>query len=163
VGALSGKILTNWRPEDREFWRTTGRAVARRNLWISIPALLLSFAVWQVWTGVVAKLPAGGVDFTTDQPFLPPALPRICSAVLRIFYAFMVPIFGGRLWSTVATWSLMIPAVGIGYAVQNPSTPYVVFLGLALLCGLGGGNFASSMANISFFFPKSEKGNALAL
>ena len=75
----------------------------------------------------------------------------------------MVPIFGGRLWTTLATWSLMIPAIGIGYAVQSPSTPYPVFLGLALLCGLGGGNFASSMANISFFFPRAEKGNALAL
>jgi NNP family nitrate/nitrite transporter-like MFS transporter len=75
----------------------------------------------------------------------------------------MPPIFGGRLWTTLATWSLMIPAVGIGLAVQNPNTPYFLFLGLALLCGLGGGNFASSMANISFFFPKAEKGNALAL
>jgi NNP family nitrate/nitrite transporter-like MFS transporter len=75
----------------------------------------------------------------------------------------MVPIFGGRLWTTVTTWSLMIPAVGIGMAVQNPNTPYWLFLVLALLCGFGGGNFASSMSNISFFFPKSEKGNALAL
>jgi NNP family nitrate/nitrite transporter-like MFS transporter len=75
----------------------------------------------------------------------------------------MPPIFGGRLWTTVATWSLMIPAVGIGYAVRDPNTPYLVFLALALLCGFGGGNFASSMANISFFFPKTEKGNALAL
>ena len=75
----------------------------------------------------------------------------------------MAPIFGGRLWTTLATWSLMIPAVGIGLAVQNPDTPYIIFLVLALLCGFGGGNFASSMANISFFFPKAEKGNALAL
>ncbi len=75
----------------------------------------------------------------------------------------MVPIFGGRLWTTLTTASLMIPAFGIGYAVQNPDTPYFIFLVLALLCGLGGGNFASSMANISFFFPKKEKGNALAL
>jgi NNP family nitrate/nitrite transporter-like MFS transporter len=132
-------------------------------LWISIPALLLSFAVWQVWSVVVAKLPSVGFNFTTDQLFWLAALPGISGAVLRIFYSFMVPIFGGRLWSTVATWSLMIPAVGIGYAVQHPDTPYVIFLGLALLCGLGGGNFASSMANISFFFPKAEKGNALAL
>lgn len=163
VGALSGKILTDWRPEDKAFWDTTGRAIARRNLWISIPALLLSFAVWQVWSVVVAKLPSVGFNFTTDQLFWLAALPGISGAVLRIFYSFMVPIFGGRLWSTVATWSLLIPAVGIGYAVQNPSTPYVIFLGLALLCGLGGGNFASSMANISFFFPRAEKGNALAL
>jgi NNP family nitrate/nitrite transporter-like MFS transporter len=75
----------------------------------------------------------------------------------------MVPVFGGRLWTTLATWSLLIPAIGIGISVQNPGTPYVVFLGLALLCGFGGGNFASSMSSISFFFPKAEKGNALAL
>ena len=163
VGALSGSVLTDWRPDDKAFWRTSGRAIARRNLWISIPALLLSFAVWQVWSVVVAKLPAVGFAFTTDQLFWLAALPGISGATLRIFYSFMVPIFGGRLWSTVATWSLMIPAIGIGYAVQNPDTPYIVFLILALLCGLGGGNFASSMANISFFFPKAEKGNALAL
>ena len=75
----------------------------------------------------------------------------------------MVPIFGGRLWTAATTASLLIPAFGIGYAVQNPDTPYLIFLMLALLCGFGGGNFASSMANISFFFPKAEKGNALAL
>ncbi|HVY00189.1 MAG TPA: MFS transporter [Pseudorhodoplanes sp.] len=163
IGALSGKVLKDWRPEDRRFWESTGRAIARRNLWISIPALLLSFAVWQVWSVVVAKLPTIGFGFNTDQLFWLAALPGISGAVLRIFYSFMVPIFGGRLWTTLATWSLMIPAVGIGYAVQNPNTPYVVFLILALLCGLGGGNFASSMSNISFFFPKSERGNALAL
>ena len=163
AGALSGAVLTDWRPEDKKFWDTTGRAIARRNLWVSIPALLLSFAVWQVWSVVVAKLPSVGFRFTTDELFWLAALPGISGAILRIFYSFMVPIFGGRLWTTVATWSLMIPAVGIGYAVQNPNTPYFVFLTLALLCGLGGGNFASSMANISFFFPRSEKGNALAL
>jgi MFS transporter, NNP family, nitrate/nitrite transporter len=163
VGALSGAVLQDWRPEDKTFWEKGGQAIARRNLWLSIPALLLSFAVWQVWSVVVAKLPSVGFNFTTDQLFWLAALPGISGAVLRIFYSFMVPIFGGRLWTTVATWSLMIPAVGIGYAVQNPSTPYIVFLILALLCGLGGGNFASSMANISFFFPRAEKGNALAL
>ncbi len=163
VGALSGAVLTDWRPEDRTFWETSGRAIARRNLWISIPALLLSFAIWQVWSVVVAKLPSVGFKFTTDQLFWLAALPGISGAVLRIFYSFMVPIFGGRLWTTLATWSLMIPAVGIGYAVQTPITPYPVFLALALLCGFGGGNFASSMANISFFFPRAEKGNALAL
>ena len=163
IGALSGAVLTDWRPEDKTFWDTTGRAIARRNLWISIPSLLLSFAIWQVWSVVVAKLPAVGFKFTTAELFWLAALPGISGAVLRIFHSFMVPIFGGRLWTTLATWSLMIPAVGIGYAVQNPSTPYALFLVLALLCGLGGGNFASSMANISFFFPRSEKGNALAL
>ncbi|WP_221938997.1 MFS transporter [Mycobacterium sp. KBS0706] len=159
----SGAVLTDWRPEDPQFWKESGRRIARRNLWLSIPALLLSFAVWQVWSVVVAKLPLVGFAFTTDQLFWLAALPGISGATLRIFYSFMVPIFGGRLWTTLTTWSLVIPALGIGYAVQNPETPYVVLLALALLCGFGGGNFASSMANISFFFPKAEKGNALAL
>lgn len=163
AGALSAKTLEDWRPEDPLFWAKTGRAVARRNLFISIPCLLLSFAVWMVWSVVVAKLPAVGFKFTTDQLFWLAALPGLSGATLRIFYSFMPPIFGGRLWTTVATWSLILPAVGIGYAVRDVSTPYFIFLMLALLCGFGGGNFASSMANISFFFPKAEKGNALAL
>jgi MFS transporter, NNP family, nitrate/nitrite transporter len=125
--------------------------------------LLLSFAVWMVWSVVVAKLPAVGFKFTTDELFWLAALPGLSGATLRIFYSFMVPIFGGRMWTTLTTWSLIIPAFGIGLAVQNPETPYFIFLALALLCGFGGGNFASSMANISFFFPKAEKGNALAL
>jgi len=163
VGKLSGKTLEDWRPEDKTFWEQTGRRIARRNLAISIPSLLLSFAVWMVWSVVVAKLPSIGFRYTTDQLFWLAALPGVSGATLRIFYSFTVPIFGGRLWTTLATWSLMIPAVGVGYAVQNPATPYWIFLVLALLCGFGGGNFASSMSNISFFFPKAEKGNALAL
>ncbi|MCC6889723.1 MAG: MFS transporter [Hyphomicrobiales bacterium] len=156
-------VLDDWRPEDPSYWEQKGRAIARRNLWISIPALLLSFAVWMVWSVVVAKLPAVGFKFTTDQLFWLAAIPGLSGATLRIFYSFMPPVFGGRLWTTLSTWSLMIPAVGIGLAVQNPNTPYFIFLGLAMLCGFGGGNFASSMSNISFFFPKSEKGHALAL
>ena len=163
VGKLSGKTLQEWHPEDREFWEKTGRRIAQRNLAISIPALLLSFAVWMVWSVVVAKLPSIGFTYTTDQLFWLAALPGVSGATLRIFYSFTVPIFGGRLWTTLATWSLIVPAAGIGYAVQNPATPYWMFLILALLCGFGGGNFASSMSNISFFFPKAEKGNALAL
>jgi NNP family nitrate/nitrite transporter-like MFS transporter len=159
----SGGLLADWRPEDPAFWEQTGKRIARRNLWISIPSLLLSFAVWMIWSVVVTKLPAIGFDYTTDQLFWLAALPGLSGATLRIFYSFMVPVFGGRLWTTLTTASLLIPAFGIGYAVQNPQTPYLIFLVLALLCGLGGGNFASSMANISFFFPKSQKGNALAL
>jgi NNP family nitrate/nitrite transporter-like MFS transporter len=162
-GALAGRGIQDWRPEDPVFWQEKGRAIARRNLWVSIPCLLLAFAVWMVWSVVVAKLPAVGFRFDTGQLFWLAALPGLSGATLRIFYSFMPPIFGGRLWTTVSTWSLMIPALGIGFAVQNPATPFWVFLALALLCGLGGGNFASSMANISFFFPKREKGNALAL
>ena len=163
-GALAAKgAIADWRPEDRDFWEHGGRAIARRNLWISVPCLLLSFAVWMVWSVVVAKLPAVGFAFTNEQLFWLASLPGLSGATLRIVYSFMPAIFGGRLWTALATWSLAIPAFGMGFAVQDPATPYWIFLALALLCGIGGGNFASSMANISFFFPKSEKGNALAI
>ncbi|MGK7865040.1 nitrate/nitrite transporter [Falsiroseomonas sp. E2-1-a4] len=163
-GALAATgPIQDWRPEDKDFWEGGGRAIARRNLWISVPCLLLSFAVWMVWSVVVAKLPSVGFAFTNEQLFWLASLPGLSGATLRIAYSFMPAIFGGRLWTTLATWSLLIPALGMGFAVQDPATPYWIFLILALLCGFGGGNFASSMANISFFFPKREKGNALAL
>ncbi|MBX3494968.1 MAG: MFS transporter [Parvibaculum sp.] len=161
--ALAPKLIEDWRPEDPEFWATTGKKIASRNLWLSVPALFLSFGVWMVWSVVVAKMPQIGFSYTTDQLFWLAALPGLSGATLRIFYSFMVPVFGGRLWTTLTTWSLMIPAFGIGFAVQSPETPYWIMLALALLCGFGGGNFASSMSNIGFFFPKKEKGNALAM
>ena len=169
-GALAGVLkewkpgpIEEWTPEDEKFWQEQGHKIANRNLWISIPALLLAFSVWMVWSVVVAKLPSIGFEYTTDQLFWLAAIPGVSGATLRIFYSFMVPIFGGRLWTTLTTASLLIPAFGIGYAVQNPNTPYFIFLVLALLCGLGGGNFASSMANITYFYPKKEKGHALAM
>ncbi|WP_431285058.1 nitrate/nitrite transporter [Humitalea sp. 24SJ18S-53] len=163
-GALAATgPIQDWRPEDPAFWEGGGSRIARRNLWISVPCLLLSFSVWMVWSVVVAKLPSVGFAFTNEQLFWLASLPGLSGATLRIAYSFMPAIFGGRLWTTLATWSLLIPALGMGFAVQDPATPYWIFLMLALLCGFGGGNFASSMANISFFFPKSEKGNALAI
>lgn len=160
---MSSSVIRNWDPENQTFWDQTGRRVASRNLWLSIPALTLAFAVWMVWSVVIVNLPNVGFKFSTNQLFWLASLPALFGATLRIFYSFAVPIFGGRRWTAISTASLLIPAVGIGYAVQNPSTPYEIFILLAVLCGLGGGNFASSMANISFFYPKAQKGTALGL
>ncbi len=160
---MNTRVLTCWEPENPDFWNREGERIARRNLWLSVPALMLSFAVWMVWSVVVVNLPDVGFRFSTNQLFWLAALPALCGATLRIFYAFMAPIFGGRLWTTLSTASLLLPALGIGWAVQDPATSYPTLLLLALLCGLGGGNFASSMANISFFFPLSRKGTALGL
>lgn len=156
-------VLTEWNPEDSRFWESSGKAVAKRNLCISVPALLLSFAVWMVWSVVVINLPSIGFKYTTNELFWLTALPGLSGATLRIFYSFMVPIFGGRRWTTISTASLLLPSLWIGFAVQNPQTPYLLMAVLALLCGFGGGNFASSMANISFFYPQSQKGTALGL
>ena len=160
---MSSRILTTWSPEDQAFWEREGKAIATRNLWISIPALFLAFAVWMVWSIVCVNLPLIGFKFDANKLFWLAALPGLSGATLRIFYSFMVPIFGGRKWTAISTASLLIPAMGIGFAVRDLNTSYSTLLILALLCGLGGGNFASSMANISFFFPKAQKGTALGL
>lgn len=156
-------LIQDWRPEDPEFWQNTGRKIARRNLWISIPALFLAFVMWQVWSVTILNLPNVGFNFSKDQLFWLAALPALSGSTLRVFYSFMVPIFGGRKWTAITTASLLLPAIGIGFAVQDPTTSYSTMVILALLCGFGGGNFSSSMANISFFFPKAEKGSALGL
>ncbi|NBV16995.1 NarK family nitrate/nitrite MFS transporter [Janthinobacterium sp.] len=160
---MSRYMINTWEPETPSFWQTTGKATAARNLWISIPALLLAFAVWMVWSVVVVNLPNIGFTYSNNQLFWLTALPGLSGATLRIFYSFMVPIFGGRRWTAISTGSLLIPAIGIGLAVQDVNTGYPTMLILALLCGFGGGNFASSMANISFFYPKASKGFALGM
>ncbi|HEC90043.1 MAG TPA: nitrate/nitrite transporter [Alphaproteobacteria bacterium] len=132
-----------------------------RNLLLSMPALLLSFTVWMVWSVVVIELPKIGFRFTTGELFWLAAAPGISGVGFRLLYSFVVPLFGGRNWTIFSTASLLIPTLWMAFAVQDPGTDYSVFVVIALLCGLGGGNFASSMANISFFFPKRLQGTAL--
>lgn len=157
------RTLHNWQPENQEFWNSSGRKIARRSLWISVFALMLAFAIWQVWSVTVVKLPSIGFTYDADQLFWLAAIPALSGATLRVFYSFVIPLFGGQKWTVISTASLLIPAIGIGIAVQNPETPYSTMLILALLCGFGGANFSSSMANISYFFPKKEKGGALGI
>jgi NNP family nitrate/nitrite transporter-like MFS transporter len=157
------QVINRWNPEDPGFWRDRGAPVASRNLWLSIAALTLAFAVWMMWSAVVVQLPAAGFRYSTNQLFWLAALPALSGATLRFFYSFAVPVFGGRRWTALSTASLLLPALGVGLAVQDPNTPFELMVLLALLCGLGGGNFASSMAHISFFYPKSRVGYALGL
>ncbi|MFU0883338.1 NarK family nitrate/nitrite MFS transporter [Kluyvera cryocrescens] len=159
----TGAVITDWRPEDPAFWQERGHRVASRNLWISVPCLLLAFCVWMLFSAVAVNLPKVGFHFTTDQLFMLTALPGLSGALLRVPYAFMVPIFGGRRWTAFSTGIMIIPCVWLGIAVQDPTTPFSVFVIIALLCGFAGANFASSMANISFFFPKAKQGSALGL
>lgn len=155
--------LREWRVEDSTFWETKGKTIAQRNLWISTYCLFLSFSTWFIWSAISVNLDKIGFNFTTEQRFTLVAMPGLIGATLRIAYSFVVPIFGGRNWTVISTASLLIPAIGIGIAIQDPTTSYSTMLILAALCGLGGGNFSSSMSNISFFFPKKEKGGALGI
>jgi NNP family nitrate/nitrite transporter-like MFS transporter len=159
--AAAGRWISNWRPDDPEFWRKGGRVVALRNLLFSMPPLLLSFAVWILWSVVVVELPRIGFQFSTGELFWLAATPGLSGALFRLLYSFVVPIFGGRNFTIFSTLTLLVPTVWMAVAVQNPNTSYIVFLFIALLCGLGGGNFSASMAHISFFFPKKQLGAAL--
>ncbi|HBP36174.1 MAG TPA: nitrate/nitrite transporter [Raoultella ornithinolytica] len=156
-------LLKGWRPENPAFWENKGKAIARRNLFISVSCLLLAFCVWMLFSAVAVNLNKVGFNFTTDQLFLLTALPSLSGAILRVPYSFMVPIFGGRYWTVISTVILVVPCLWLGIAVQNPATPFWIFILIALLCGFAGANFASSMGNISFFYPKAKQGSALGV
>ncbi|MFI9104600.1 NarK family nitrate/nitrite MFS transporter [Streptomyces fildesensis] len=158
-----GRPITHWEPGNEAFWRSTGRKVARRNLWVSVPALLVAFVVWQVWSVTVTDLGDVGFPYSASQLFWLTAVPGITGGTFRMLYTFTVPVVGGRRWTAFSTIVLVVPLAWLGFAIQDTSTPYVVMLAIAALCGLGGANFASSMTNIGSFFPKQEKGSALGL
>ncbi|MFD3513478.1 MFS transporter [Streptomyces sp. NPDC058657] len=158
-----GRTITDWRPEDPAFWRTTGRKVARRNLWIAVPALLVAFVVWQVWSITATNLTDVGFGLSQSQLFWLTAIPGITGGTARILYTFLGPMVGQRTFTALSTVVLVIPLIWLGIAIQDPTTPYAVLITIAALCGIGGANFSSSLANIGFFFPKGEKGNATGI
>ncbi|WP_455905541.1 MFS transporter [Microbacterium sp.] len=158
-----GRWIDGWNPEDPTFWAAEGKAIARRNLGWSIFAEFLGFIIWQLWSIVVVLLPAAGFTLSTTESFWLISLPSLVGATLRFPYTFLVARFGGRNWTMVSALLLLIPAVLLGIVVQDPETPFGVLLAVAALAGFGGGNFASSMANITYFFPQKEKGWALGL
>ncbi|MET8862559.1 MFS transporter [Nonomuraea sp. NPDC004580] len=153
--------IAEWHPDDPAFWESSGRRVARRNLVFSIVAEHLGFTVWTLWSIVATKM--GSYEFSTDQLFWLVAVPNLIGSVLRVPYTFGPARFGGRNFTVVSAALLLIPAVLLGVAVNNPATPYWLFLVIAALAGLGGGNFASSMANITYFYPRDKQGVALGL
>ncbi len=155
--------IADWNPEDEKYWETKGKAVARRNLIWSIVAEHVGFSVWLVWSIVATKLPQAGFHYTTDQLFQLVALPGLIGSLMRFPYTFAVPLFGGRNWTIVSAALLFIPTVLLAYFVTQPDTSFGFMLAVAATAGLGGGNFASSMANISFFYPDRMKGWALGL
>lgn len=158
-----GRWIDGWNPEDTHQWSNGGAEIARRNLRWSIFAEFLGFVIWQLWSIVVVSLPAAGFTFDTGQIFWLISMPSLVGATLRFPYTFMVPRVGGRNWTIISAGLLLIPAIALGFAVSNPETPFGVMLFVAALAGFGGGNFASSMSNITFFYPQAKKGWALGL
>ncbi|MBA4742489.1 MAG: MFS transporter [Azoarcus sp.] len=158
-----GADIDDWRPEDEAFWAETGSRVATRNLWISIPALFCGFAVWLMWGIITVQMLNLGFPFAREELFTLTAIAGLAGATLRIPSSFFIRLSGGRNTIFLTTALLMIPAFGAGLALQSTDTPLWVFQLLALLSGIGGGNFACSMSNISSFYPKRLQGTALGL
>jgi NNP family nitrate/nitrite transporter-like MFS transporter len=155
--------ISHWNPEDPDFWESTGRRVARRNLIFSIFAEHIGFSVWLLWSIVVVRLGSAGWDLSVSQTLWLTAVPSGVGAFLRLPYTFAVPLFGGRNWTVVSALLLVVPCALLAWAVSDPTTSYTTLLLVATTAGVGGGNFASSMTNISFFYPEREKGWALGL
>ena len=155
--------IADWNPEDEGFWRSRGRRIARRNLFWSIVAENIGFSVWLIWSVTATRLNKIGFHYTTDQLFQLVAIPGLVGSLMRFPYTFAVPRFGGRNWTIVSALLVLIPTTTLAFLVGRPETPFWLMATAAATAGLGGGNFASSMANISFFFPDREKGWALGL
>ncbi|HET6153274.1 MAG TPA: nitrate/nitrite transporter [Marmoricola sp.] len=155
--------IDHWEPEDPEFWESTGKPIAQRNLLFSIFAEHLGFSVWLLWSVSAALLAKQGFDFTPKQLFWLVAIPNLVGSLLRLPYTFAVPKFGGRNWTIMSASLLAVPTLLFAIIVQHPGTPFWVFMVVAALAGVGGGNFASSMASINFFYPTAQKGTALGL
>ncbi|MGD2129932.1 MAG: MFS transporter [Lysobacterales bacterium] len=155
--------IQKWNPEDAQEWAASGKSIATRNLWISIPSLLCGFAVWMYWGIITVQMLNLGFAFEKSELFSLTAVAGLSGATLRIPSTFFIRLAGGRNTIFFTTALLMIPAAGTGFALQDLNTPLWQFQLLALLSGIGGGNFASSMSNISFFYPKRQQGLALGL
>ena len=166
----NGRWIDDWQPDDEQFWERTGKRVARKNLIFSIFAEHLGFAIWVLWSVVVLNLANVGIALSLSETFWLTAIPNLVGSALRIPYTFAVPRFGGRLWTAISAALLLIPSVLLAtvvpsgwLAAQASDTQFLVLLGCAATAGFGGGNFSSSMANISFFYPERKKGFALGL
>jgi len=170
-GRLSrGRWIDRWEPENEEFWESTGKRIARKNLAFSIFAEHIGFSIWVLWTIIVINLANVGIAVSLSEQFWLIAVPNLIGSTLRIPYTFAVPRFGGRAWTATSASLLLIPTLLLATVVpsgwlagQGHDTQFWVLLACAATAGVGGGNFSSSMANISFFYPEGSKGLALGL
>lgn len=159
-----GRWIAGWNPENEEFWESSGKYVARRNLILSIFSEHLGFSIWSIWSVMVLFMsPKIGLPFDASQKFLLVSTPTLVGSILRLPYSYAVTRFGGRNWTIFSSAILLVPTVLALIFVQQPHTPLWVFLLIAALTGVGGGNFASSMTNITAFYPQRQQGWALGL
>ena len=154
----TGADIGKWDVEDNAFWEAQGKSIAYRNLWISVPSLLCGFAIWGMWGIITVQMLNLGFPFTQAELFTLTAISGLAGATMRIPASFFIRLAGGRNTIFLTTAMLLAPAIGTGIALQHKDWPLWVFQLMALWSGVGGGNYASSMSNISTFFPEAAAG-----
>ena len=159
----SGADVADWQPEDAQYWESKGKRIAYRNLFLSVPALLCGFAVWGMWGIITVQMLNLGYPFSQAELFTLTAISGLAGATMRIPASFLIRLAGGRNTIFLTTAMLLAPAIGTGIVLQHKDWPLWAFQLMALWSGVGGGNFASSMSNISTFFPKRLQGTALGI
>ncbi|WP_329383824.1 NarK/NasA family nitrate transporter [Streptomyces sp. NBC_01351] len=162
--SAKGRWIEDWDAEDEQYWERGGKRIARRNLYLSVASEHIGFSIWSMWSVLVLFMtPEIGLGFAPDEKFLLVVTPTLVGALLRPSYSYAVTRFGGRNWTVFASAILLVPTVLTVVFIQRPGTPLWVFLVISALGGVGGGNFASSMTNITSFFPRRHQGWALGL
>lgn len=157
----TGRWIDEWDPEDERFWKEKGEKTANRNLLFSIFSEHIGFSIWSLWSVLVLFM---GDEYGIDPAgkFFLAAVATLVGACIRVPYTFAVARFGGRNWTVVSATMLLLPTIA-AWIVMEPGTSYTTFMLVAILTGVGGGNFASSMTNINSFYPLRRKGWALGL
>ncbi|MBI5331035.1 MAG: NarK/NasA family nitrate transporter [Betaproteobacteria bacterium] len=155
--------LPRWEPENPQFWKETGSAIAWRTCAITTFSLIFSFATWFVMSAVVVRMPAIGFKFTTMELFWLAAIPGLASGILRLIHSNFIPVLGTRPVVSISTIIKIVPMIWLGYAVQDLNTTWTTFMIIGFLCGMGGGDFSSFMPSTSIFFPKRLQGLAMGI
>lgn len=155
--------IAEWNPEDTAAWRAGNDKIARRNLLCTVAGDHAAFSIWSLWSVMTLFMPASVYGFTASDKLLLGAVATLVGGCARIPYTLGIAKYGGRNWTVFSALVLLIPTGGTIVLLANPGLPLWPYVVCAALTGLGGGNYAASLANVNAFYPQRLKGWALAL
>ncbi len=161
--ATSNHHIVDWDPEDTAAWEAGNKKIARRNLMCTVAGDHVAFSIWSLWSVMALFMPASVYGFSAGDKLLLGAVATLVGAAVRIPYTLGIAKYGGRNWTTFSAFVLLIPTAATIVLLANPGLPLWPYVLCAALTGLGGGNYAASLANVNAFYPQRLKGAALAI